>query len=358
MARNYSGSMHIFHIMAGRKNGGAEIYSVDVMIGLHEAGLRQTIVVPEDSPAARRLTEAGVPVETNILKTPFSFLKKKRIKTLLHERKPDVVQCWMRRAASFVPRNAWELTSRRRVIGWFGNYRQLGPYAHCTDLVGCTPDIAEHMRQMDWSPVDTRFPSGRVHAIPTFSSVNAAPPLSRASLDTPEDAPLLLVLSRLHPAKGLEPLIAAMKALPECYLWIAGEGPLRQKLEQQAQAERVGDRIRFLGWRTDRGALLATADICVLPSRYEPFGTVILEAWMTGTPLVACAAAGPKAFVRSGENGMLAEIDDVDSLTRALRSVLSDNALKERLIENGLKEYDDLFTKKKIIADWIGLYRG
>ena len=76
--------------------------------------------------------------------------------------------------------------------------------------------------------------------------------------------------------------------------------------------------MRFLGWRTDRGALLRAADICVLPSRWEPFGTVMLEAWAAGTPLVAAASQGPAALIEDGGNGLLVPVDDVAALAAAV----------------------------------------
>ena len=68
---------------------------------------------------------------------------------------------------------------------------------------------------------------------------------------------------------------------------------MRAELETLAQQTGVAERIRFLGWRTDRGALLRAADICLLPSNYEPFGTVILDAWSTRTAFIACDSARP-----------------------------------------------------------------
>ena len=76
--------------------------------------------------------------------------------------------------------------------------------------------------------------------------------------------------------------------------------------------------MRFLGWRDDRAALLAAADVCVMPSRYEPFGTVMAEAWSAGTPLIVAAAQGPRAYVKDGENGLMVPIDDAAALAAAI----------------------------------------
>ncbi|WP_025814306.1 glycosyltransferase, partial [Komagataeibacter kakiaceti] len=112
----------------------------------------------------------------------------------------------------------------------------------------------------------------------------------------------------------------------------------------------------FLGWRSDRGALLAAADLCVLPSRYEPFGTVILDAWSTDVPLVACAADGPRAHIRNAENGMLVPIDDAAALAGAIRQVLDDPALAARIVAGGRRDYETYFTRQAVTTQWLDLY--
>src|SRR5262249_26461488 len=155
---------------------------------------------------------------------------------------------------------------------------------------GVTPDIVAHM-------LARGIPRARAHLVPTFPALEVGPPVDRASLATPGDAIVLLTLSRLHEKKGLDVLIDALAELPRCIAWIAGDGPLEKDLKARAARLGVADRVRFLGWRTDRGALLAAANICVLPSRWEPFGTVMLEAWAAGTPLLAAASKGPAALI-------------------------------------------------------------
>ncbi len=117
------------------------------------------------------------------------------------------------------------------------------------------------------------------------------------------------------------------------------------------------ERVRFLGWRTDRGALLQAADICLLPSRYEPFGTVILDAWSTGTAFIACESDGPRAYIRNGENGMIVPADAPAALAAAIRHVLDDPAIKARIEAGGLAEYHADFTREVVTRRMIDCYR-
>lgn len=151
-------------------------------------------------------------------------------------------------------------------------------------------------------------------------------------------------------------LIDAVAAVPEVQLWIAGEGELRGALEGQIARLGLGDRVRLLGWRNDRLDLLATADLCVFPSRYEPFGIVSIEAWAAGVPLVATRSAGPGALIEDGSDGLLVPIDDAPALTAAIRRVLGDADLKARMVANGRRRYEAEFTEAAVVASYKALF--
>lgn len=338
--------MRVLHIMASRVPGGAETYSADVMLSLHRAGLDQCVVMPEAAPRFAELKAAGLRMAPDVLRVPLQPVQRLLVRRLIRRERPDIVHCWMRRAASLAPAPG---TGPRAVIGWFGGYYDPRRFRRCSHFVGVTQDIVAHM-------VRNGVPAPSAHFIPTFPTVEDAPPVSRESLSTPADAPVLLALSRLHPKKGLDTLLHAVQALPGCYAWLAGDGPLRHDLESLAARLGVADRVRFLGWRTDRGALLRAADVCVLPSRYEPFGTVILEAWAAGAPLVACRSAGPAAHVRDGVDGLLTPIDDPGALASAIRRVLADDGLRRRLVEEGRAAYRLGYTREAVTRQWLHLY--
>jgi glycosyltransferase involved in cell wall biosynthesis len=336
--------MRILHVMASRVNGGAETYSTDMMASLHEAGVEQVAVIPRASIHHDRLAAAGVRLADDALHSRLGFLRRRRMRAVIDAFKPELIHCWMRRAASLVP------TQTVPVIGWFGGYYEPVHFTVCSHFVGVTPDIVRHMVA---NGVDAR----RAFFVPTFPTVDTAPAVDRASLATPADAVVLLTLSRLHEKKGLDILLQALVDLPQCVAWLAGDGPLEGELKAIAARLGVAGRVRFLGWRTDRGALLRAADICVLPSRWEPFGTVMLEAWAAGTPLVAAASQGPAAFIADGANGLLVPIDDVAALTNAVRRVIEDKDLEARLIARGAADYQKDFTRDAVTQRMIALYR-
>jgi glycosyltransferase involved in cell wall biosynthesis len=105
-----------------------------------------------------------------------------------------------------------------------------------------------------------------------------------------------------------------------------------------------------------REALLATADICVVPSRSESFGTVTIEAWAAGTPLIAAAAKGPAAYVANEKNGMLVPVDDSGALAVAIQRVLAEPELRARIVQGGSRTYEEGFTKQVYVRDMLAFY--
>ena len=335
--------MRILHVMASRANGGAETYCGDMIASLHAAGLSQLAVLPRRALQHARLAAAGVVLAPEALDVRVGHWRRRRLARIIDGFGPDLVHCWMRRAASLVP------ALPVPVIGWLGGYYDPARFARCSHFIAVTPALIAHLAAHG-------VPAGCAHYVPTFPTLEAGPPVDRAALDTPAGAPVLLALSRLHHKKGLDVLLRALCELPRCVAWLAGDGPLAGELHALAHALGVAERVRWLGWRSDRGALLRAADIGVLPSRWEPFGTVMLEAWAAERPLVAAASQGPSALIRDGENGLLVPIDDAGELAAAVRRLLDDAELRARLIRQGLADYDRGFTREAVTQRMLAVY--
>ena len=329
--------------MAGAEEGGAETYFADLVLALGRAGLAQSVATRASAARTGRLSGAGIEVTTCRFGGLFDVLTKPRLSRAFAEWKPDIVQTWMNRATGHCPRGPYVH------VGWLGGYYDPKYFRACDHVVGVTADIVRHLREAGW-------PADRAHHLPTFAPSTAAAPVPRRSLTTPEGAPLIVALGRLHPKKGFDVLLEALAQVPSAWLWLAGAGGLRAELERQCAEREVAHRVRFLGWRTDREALLAAADLCVLPSRYEPFGTVMIESWAAGKPLVAAASAGPSALIRDGVDGLLVPVDDAAALAAAIRRVVGDPALARTLVKNGHAEYQARFTEEAVAQRYMAFY--
>ena len=139
-------------------------------------------------------------------------------------------------------------------------------------------------------------------------------------------------------------------------LWIAGAGPEEAKLKALALGLGVSDRVRFLGWRNDPSALYRAADLCVFPSRYEPLGNVVIQAWAHGLPVVAAASQGPGALITDGEDGLLVPVDDAEALAAAIRRALDEPMLRIRMAQNGLARVEAEFSQAAVVAQWRELF--
>jgi len=138
---------------------------------------------------------------------------------------------------------------------------------------------------------------------------------------------------RLAPNKGLTGLVDALAALParsrRPLVFLGPDWGMRERLEAQARRLGVADRLVFLGWLEDRSAYRAVvrgASALVLPSEWEAFGLVLLEAMAAGTPIVATSVGGVPEVLDHGRAGRLVPYGDVPSLAAALAAVLEDRA--------------------------------
>ena len=133
----------------------------------------------------------------------------------------------------------------------------------------------------------------------------------------------MLCLARLIPPKRQDLLIEAWAQLdPRAQLLIAGDGPARAELEEQARHADLTDRVRFLGDRRDVPVLLAASDVLVLPSDREGLPMTVLEAMSAGVPVVASAVGGLTALGSSSIE--LVEPGSAAALAAGVTRLLSD----------------------------------
>jgi glycosyltransferase involved in cell wall biosynthesis len=190
-------------------------------------------------------------------------------------------------------------------------------------------------------------------APPTADAVLAA----RASLDG-HGAPVVLAVGRLAEQKGYPALLAAAARWqdrdPVPLLAIAGAGPLAGPLAETARA--TGITVRFLGQRADVPALLAAADVVVVPSLWEGQPLIVQETLRAGRPLVATRTGGIPEL--TGEDAaLLVPVGDSATLAAAVLSVLDDRALAAALSAAAARRAGSLPATGDAVDSAVGLYR-
>jgi glycosyltransferase involved in cell wall biosynthesis len=168
-------------------------------------------------------------------------------------------------------------------------------------------------------------------------------------------------VGRLSSQKAFHVLIDAMPRLlavdPGTRLLLVGDGPLRTKLERQAQRLGVAHAISLIGHMPDVLPAYAAMDVFVLPSKYEGFGVVFLEAMASGVPIVGTRVVGSVEAVEDGVTGLLVGAGDSAGLAHAILRVLSQPDLRDRIVSAAKAKVLRDHTRERTAASTESFYR-
>ncbi len=171
---------------------------------------------------------------------------------------------------------------------------------------------------------------------------------------------LVCAVGRLSPEKGHGFLLAAFRevlaAVPKARLVLAGEGPLRSRLQAQAAGCGLGDHVIFAGYRDDVETIIAASDLLVMPSLREGFGDPIIEAMALQRPVIASRVGGMVEIVRDGETGLLVPPGDPGALAQAIINLLRDHQARERMGLQGRRVALREFSVERLADDLARLY--
>jgi glycosyltransferase involved in cell wall biosynthesis len=317
-------------------------------------------------PFEAELRDAGIAVTTVAKRSKLDPLALVRLTRFLMAGRFDVVQSWIfaantyGRVAAHLARVPAVVVAEMAVDLWKGRSerlidRQLATWCDC--LVGNSCAVVDFYREIG-------VPDDRLVMI--HSGIDAAEPpvidreAVRAELGFGRRAPLVLFAGRLAEQKRVNDLLKALDLLqhvqPDLCSVIVGDGPLRAHLEEIAQAYDLKSRVRFLGHCNDVPRLLTAADLVVLPSAYEGLPNIVLEAMWFRKPVVATAAPGTTEVVVDGETGLLVPVGNTVCLARAIRDVIRNPALAERLGQAGRARADAHFRTDAMVTQFAELY--
>lgn len=178
----------------------------------------------------------------------------------------------------------------------------------------------------------------------------------RRELGVPADAKIIGTIGRLVREKNHALLLRAFAGLAasdaSAHLVLAGDGPLRAELQQQA-----GERVHFLGQRSDVATLLGCFDAFVLSSSTEGMSMALLEAMAAGCPIVVTAVGGNVELIQNGQNGLVVPPDDDEALAIALARVLSESLEARRLGDNARAVAQRRYSVEQMARQYETLYR-
>jgi glycosyltransferase involved in cell wall biosynthesis len=180
----------------------------------------------------------------------------------------------------------------------------------------------------------------------------------RTALGVPDDRVVVIAVSRLVWHKGYPELAAAMRDVTMAELWVVGQrldsdrGP---DMLAELRSAGLGERLRLLGYRADIPALLAAADIFTLPSRFEGLPMSVIEAMLTGLPVVATDIRGPAEQVEDGVTGLLVPPGDAPALATALNRLVRDGGARAGMGQAGRLRALDLYDEAKVLTRTLDL---
>lgn len=205
-----------------------------------------------------------------------------------------------------------------------------------------------------------RLPAGKVNLVHNsvpFGQFATSPGRSPdVRVNGESRGPVVLTVARLDKQKGHRYLLEAAAFVPGAFFVLAGDGPERVTLEEQARRLRLDGRVKFLGHRHDIAELLSACDLFVLPSLYEGLPLSILEAMASGKPVVATAVSGNPEAVLNGETGLLVPPGDPTSLAKAINSLLADPDLARQLGVSGAERARREFSAATMVQRVSTIY--
>jgi UDP-glucose:(heptosyl)LPS alpha-1,3-glucosyltransferase len=322
--------------------GGAERFVSRAMDALGEQGASVTIVTREWQGETTHQSLICNPFHIGRLWRDWSFAR--CVCNALKEAKFDLVQsherlscCDIYRAGDGVHRE-W-LTQRSRVLGPLARLgMMMNPYHR---YVLAAEKHMFHSRQLKGVICNSRMvkeeimrhfglPESKLHVIYSGVDTEAFHPrlreqhrLSiRQQLGIPELGTLFLFVGSGFERKGLAASIQALAKLDgDTYLAVVGKDRHQAKFESLARHLGISDRVRFLGGQPDVKPYYGAADALVLPTLYDPFPNVALEAMACGLPVITSTKSGAAEIIEQGKNGYVCDALDISSLAQHMKQI-------------------------------------
>ncbi|MEM9319687.1 MAG: glycosyltransferase [Pseudomonadota bacterium] len=335
--------MRLFHIQMGR-DGGTERFFVTLSRAFAEAGLSQAFAVRPGQDFAADVAGLG-PVHTGpfLRHTPRGAWARRRLHRAIDRFAADAILAWRAPAAGLIPAKS-PAAKLVRLGDYPGHLRH---FRHIDAVICNNPDIASHVERLGHP--------GRIEVISNFARPHKPAPIARAALNTPEDAFLICGSARFEVNKGLDTLVRAVADLPDAWLWLLGDGAERSSLEAQVAQTGLAERTRFVGWVREPMDYVAAADAFVMPSRDEPLGNALIEAWHTGTPSVTTATNGPNWYAQDGRDCLIVPVDEPAAMRVALERLERDQRLGYTLSAGARDTLAARFSKEAVVARYVAL---
>ena len=330
--------------------GGGELSFIDVISGLVKNGSRLLVLVPASGEVETRLRSEGV--ETAVLEIP--QMRPWHLINMLRSIFRGIALC-KKHQAGLIYVNGTRSCLYGGLIGrimgipvvWHCRITEKAYYDQLLHRL-CTCIVTNSRATAD------RFsgqPQKKVKVVYNGLDINW---LTDSLISAPEEIPVgqinILMLARVSMEKRHDLTLEAFESIAieneHVHLYCVGgvdlnDQDLRSSLIATSRKSPFAARIHWIDAVEDIRPWLKAATIMVLPSDYESFGRVLIEAMACGVPVLASQVGGVPEIITDGVDGLMFPAGDAEALTGAIRQVLTDDELKQRLINGGLKRAND-----------------
>lgn len=381
--------IRVLRVIARLNVGGPALHVSYLTSELDRIGYETTLVAgrvgPDEGSMEYVVRERGIePVYLPALRREIAPLADaqavRTLVRLIHELKPDILHTHTAKAGA-VGRTAARLAGAdrpRAVVHTFHGHVLRGYFpgpmttafkgiekslARTTDaLIAVSPEVREDLVALGVAPRE------RIHVVRLGLDLDArttagpdAGAAERAALGVDPGSFLVGWLGRMTAIKRVDVLLEAFAGLravePRAELVLAGDGPLRTTLEQQAAALGIAEHTHFVGFRTHVGSIYAALDAIALTSANEGTPVAVIEALAAGVPAVATDVGGVSDVVPDGRAGFLVPACDADALADRLARLAREPGLRARMGAEGATWVHERYSVPRLVRDVDELYR-
>lgn len=355
--------MKVLHIEAGKHYYGGGRQVVYIMEGLAKRGVENVLACPLGADIAKAVAKR-ISVKPLPMRGEVDVGMAYRLARLIRLEGPDIVHVHSRRGADLwggvaAALNGTPCVVSRRVDNPESRWQVALKYRLYDHVI----TISEGIRHV---LIEEGLSAHRVSCV--RSAVEVAPYLravDRQSLtkefDLPENVVVVGMIAQLIPRKGHRYLLAAIQRLqhdyPSLRVLLFGKGPLQEEIETEIKKRGLSSIVRLMGFRTDLANWLGGIDILAHPADMEGLGVSLLQASAAAVPIVTSRAGGLPEAVADEVTGILIPPGDVSALAHALRRLLDDPALRQKMGKAGRLRIQKEFSVDAMVEGNLAIYR-
>jgi glycosyltransferase involved in cell wall biosynthesis len=345
--------MRILHLDTERGWRGGERQAYWLAAELARRGHLSTIAARRNHPLAQRAREAGIPVVNCSPRFEGDPLRAYRIRRAIRRFGFDIVHAHTGHdvtlgALAIAGTRARLVIARRVDFKLRDNPGTRWKYSRAAAVIAISHAVADVLAA---SGVERWRVAVVPDGVDVHRDIPPVPPELLAEFGVPQGAPLAVQVAQLvghkDPVNFVRAIARAHRDAPALHGLLVGDGVLRDAVAREIESLGAGGYIHAVGYRTDADRLLAAATVCVLSSREEGMGSVLLDALYLGRPIAATRAGGIPEVVQDGVTGLLAPVHDSDALGAAIARLVNDPSLAGRL-GDAARERADHFSVERM----------